>query len=179
LPVDLPAAVFVVLHVAPSSTSVLAEILDRRGRLPAAQARNGDPIAAGRVVVAAPDHHLLLAADGVVLDSGPKVNGHRPAVDSLFHSAAAAFGSRVIGVVLSGSRDDGAAGLAAIKAAGGVAMAQAPQDALYPSMPENAMLRVELDAVGSAAELGRLIGAATSNSTGGAGFAAAGDRRTA
>src|SRR5205085_971164 len=120
LPPDLSAAIFVVLHVAPSSTSVLADILDRAGSLPAAPASDGDAIAPGRILAAPPDHHLVLSGDRVILDHGPKENGHRPAVDPLFRSAAAAFGPRVIGVILSGTRDDGAAGLAAVKAAGGL-----------------------------------------------------------
>jgi two-component system, chemotaxis family, protein-glutamate methylesterase/glutaminase len=150
----------VVLHVAPDSTSVLAQILGRAGRLPAAQASDGDAIVSGRILVAAPDHHLLLSARGVHLDRGPKASGHRPAVDPLFRSAAAAFGPRVVGVVLSGTRDDGSAGLAAIKEAGGLAMAQSPDDALHPSMPRAAIDRVALDAVASTRELASLIEAA-------------------
>jgi two-component system, chemotaxis family, protein-glutamate methylesterase/glutaminase len=160
LPPDLSAAVFVVLHVAPGSTSVLAEILGRAGPLAARQARNGDRIVPGRILVAPPDHHLVLTSGGVTLDHGPKENGHRPAADPLFRSAAAAFGPRTIGVVLSGTRDDGSAGLAVIKAAGGMALAQAPDEALYPSMPQSAIDQVALDAVASCAELARLIASA-------------------
>jgi two-component system, chemotaxis family, protein-glutamate methylesterase/glutaminase len=157
LPADLPAAVFVVLHVAPSATSVLADILDRAGPLPAAQARDGDAIVAGRILVAPPDRHLVLMPTGVLLDHGPKENGHRPGIDPLFRSAAALFGGRVIGVVLSGTRDDGAAGLGVIKAAGGVAMVQDPTDALYSSMPRAAIAQVAVDAVAACPGLGRLI----------------------
>ncbi|MCW3064417.1 MAG: chemotaxis protein CheB [Solirubrobacterales bacterium] len=167
LPPDLDAAVFVVLHVAASSRSVLAEILARAGLVPAAPARPDDQIVAGRILVAPPDHHLLLDAGGVRLDHGPKENGHRPSVDALFRSAAAAFGPRVVGVVLSGSRDDGSAGLAAIKAAGGVAMAQSLEDALYPSMPRSASEHVDLDVVGSARELGLVIAAPERRPAGG------------
>jgi two-component system chemotaxis response regulator CheB len=156
-PADLPAAVFVVLHVAPSATSVLAGILDRASLLPAAQAHDGDAIVPGRILVAPPDRHLVLSPDGVVLDPGPKENGHRPAVDPLFRSAAASFEGRVIGVVLSGTRDDGSAGLGVIKAAGGVAMAQDPADALYPSMPRAAIEQVAVDAIAPCPELARLI----------------------
>jgi two-component system, chemotaxis family, protein-glutamate methylesterase/glutaminase len=157
LPTDLPAAVFVVLHVAPSATSVLADILDRAGPLPAAQARDGDAIVAGRILVAPPDHHLVLMPGGVLLDHGPKENGHRPGIDPLFRSAATSFGGRVIGVVLSGTRDDGAAGLGVIKATGGVAMVQDPTDALYSSMPRAAIARVTVDAVAPCLGLARLI----------------------
>src|SRR5262245_54562909 len=78
LPPDLSAAVFVGLHVAPGSTSVLAEILGRAGPLAARQARNGDRIVPGRILVAPPDHHLVLTSGEVTLDHGPKENGHRP-----------------------------------------------------------------------------------------------------
>jgi two-component system, chemotaxis family, protein-glutamate methylesterase/glutaminase len=159
LPADLPAAVFVVLHVASSATSVLGDILDRAGPLPAAQARDGDAVVPGRVLVAPPDRHLILSPAGVLLDPGPKENGHRPAVDPLFRSAAASFDGRVIGVVLSGTRDDGAAGLGVIKAAGGLAMAQEPAEALYPSMPRAAIEQVAVDAVAPCAELARIIAA--------------------
>ena len=165
LPSDLDAAVFVVLHVAPEGTSVLADILRRAGPLPAEQARQDDQVRPGRILVAPPDHHLRVARQGVLLDHGPRETGHRPAVDALFRSAAAAYGPRVIGVVLSGSRDDGASGLAAIKAAGGIAMAQSPQDALYPSMPQAAIDQVQMDAVGSCQELAALIGAAVGSSS--------------
>ena len=138
LPSDFPAAVFVVLHVPPTS-SVLPTILTRAGKLPAVHPHDREPIEHGRIYVAAPDYHLLLD-DGVVrLERGPRENGHRPAIDPLFRTAASCYGGRVTGVILSGSLDDGIIGLGAIKRSGGVAVVQDPSEATYPTMPASAV----------------------------------------
>jgi two-component system chemotaxis response regulator CheB len=78
------------------------------------------------------------------LDRGPKINQHRPAIDPLFQSAALAFGSRVVGVILTGFLDDGVSGLSAIKRQGGVTVVQDPKDAFAPWLPENALQNVKL-----------------------------------
>jgi two-component system chemotaxis response regulator CheB len=145
LPADLPAAVFVALHTSPHSPGLLPEIFNHRGPLPATNARDGEPVTRGRIYVAPPDHHLLLEAGRVRVTRGPKENRFRPAVDPLFRSAALAYGPRVVGVVLSGGLDDGAAGLWAVKVRGGVAIVQDPKEALYRSMPESAMRQVRVD----------------------------------
>lgn len=147
LPVDLPAAVFVVLHMAPHSPGVLGEILDRAGPLPCAQAVDGDPIRPGRVYVARPDFHLLLKPQLVRVVQGPRENSSRPAIDPLFRSAALAYGQRVIGVVLTGLLDDGTAGLYSIKQQGGLAVIQDPLDAMFGDMPRNALEKVAVDYV--------------------------------
>jgi two-component system chemotaxis response regulator CheB len=147
LPDDLPAAVCIVLHIAPASSSALAGILARAGRLPCHAATDGDELEHGRILVAPPDHHLLVEDGRVRLSAGPRENGHRPAVDALFRSAAIARDSAVIGVVLSGTRDDGSAGLAVIKSRGGAAVVQDPDDALYAGMPASAIAHVAIDAV--------------------------------
>ena len=145
LPVDYAAALFVVVHVAPDTPSVLHNILDRVTRLPVAVATPGARIRPGTVTIARPDLHLALEPDRIVVAHGPRENRHRPSIDVLFRSAAVAFGSRVTGVVLSGMLDDGAAGLWAIKHRGGTAVVQDPDDAEFPDMPRNAMQVTAVD----------------------------------
>ncbi|HEY0495740.1 MAG TPA: chemotaxis protein CheB [Kutzneria sp.] len=161
LPPDLPATVLVVLHMPSSGTSALPAILDRVGPLPVRRAAHGEPLLPGHVYTAIPDHHLLVI-DGVMgLSKGPTESGHRPAVDSLFRSAARVAGPRVIGVVLSGALDDGTAGLMSIVARGGAAVVQDPSEALYASMPENALREVPTAHVAPAAKLGEVVAALT------------------
>jgi two-component system chemotaxis response regulator CheB len=147
LPGDLPAAVMVVLHMPPGSASALPEILSRAGALPATHPRHNERIRQARIYVAPPDRHMVINDGRLRLVSGPRENGHRPAVDPLFRSAARFYGRRVVGVVLSGALDDGTAGLAAIKQKGGTAFAQDPDDALFDSMPRSAIEHVAVDEV--------------------------------
>jgi two-component system chemotaxis response regulator CheB len=142
-------------------TSALASILSRSGSLRAVTARNGVELEHGVVYVSPPDYHLLVDDDRVVLSGGATENGHRPAINALFRSAAVSAGPRAIGVQLSGNLDDGVAGLRAIVRRGGVAVVQSPSDALYPSMPENALQEVEVDHVLPAAAIGALLGKLT------------------
>lgn len=141
----LAAAVAVVLHIRPDAESVLPQILSRRGVLPAKHAVDGERWQAGTIYVAPPDHHLVVSGERFRLTRGPRVNGHRPAVDPLFRSAATQLGPRAIGVVLSGALDDGTAGMMAIERAGGVTIVQAPDDALHPAMPTNVLEHVRVD----------------------------------
>ena len=145
LPADLDAAVCVVLHISPRGTSRLAEVIRRPGGPPVKAAEHGERLLPGRVYVASPDRHLMVVGGKLVLGRGPAENFHRPAVDPLFRSAARAYGPRVAGVVLSGMLDDGTAGLAAVKACGGLAVVQDPEEAIFSDMPLNALRSVEVD----------------------------------
>jgi two-component system, chemotaxis family, protein-glutamate methylesterase/glutaminase len=158
LPPDLDAAVFVVLHLPRTAPSALTLILSRATSLPVSTAVDGDPIHPGRIYVAPVDHHLLLIQGRTRLSRGPTENGHRPAIDPLFRSAALAFSSRVIGVVLSGSRDDGAAGMAAIARSGGLTIVQDPDDAPHPSMPNAAIAAARIDHICPVGKIGPLLG---------------------
>ena len=147
LPGNLPAAVLITMHVASHATSILPSILERAGSLPCAHAVDGTPILKRRVYVAPPNRHLLMRLGRVALSLGPKENGSRPAVDAMFRAAAREYGRRVVGVVLSGTLDDGTAGLAAIRALGGLCLAQKPDTAMYRGMPQSAISAGVVDAV--------------------------------
>src|SRR5689334_2215146 len=147
-PAGLDAAIAVALHVPEESPSALPSILSRSGPLMASHAKDGEPLLHGRIYVARPGRHLLVKRKIIRSVNGPNENGHRPAIDPLFRSAGRAHGRRTIGVVLSGSLDDGTAGLFAIKQQGGAALVQDPTDALFSDMPENAIEHVAVDFVG-------------------------------
>ena len=157
LPRNIPAAIFVVMHVSASTESYLPRIISRHSKIPCAHALHGEPIQPGKIYVAPPDRHLLLEPDKVILGHGPKENRHRPAVDPLFRSAAQHFGSRVIGVILTGSLDDGTAGLQAVKRCGGIAVVQHPDEAVAPGMPMNAAQYVSVDHVVPLEKIGPLL----------------------
>jgi two-component system chemotaxis response regulator CheB len=158
LPRDLDAAVFVTLHVAPYSLGILPEILARAGELPASNAKDMEQFEPGHIYVAPPDHHLLVERTGHVrVTKGPRENRFRPAVDTLFRSAAYAYGPRVVGVVLTGWLDDGSAGLFAVKERGGTAVVQHPDDAFAPAMPLNAIKHVEVDHILPLKEIAPLL----------------------
>ncbi|MBV9314382.1 MAG: chemotaxis protein CheB [Pseudonocardia sp.] len=158
LPPDLAAAVLVVLHIPPRAPSALAHILDRAGPLRAHSARHGVRLLPGMIYVAPADHHLLVREGHLELSVGPAENGHRPAIDPLFRSVALSCGAGAIGVVLSGARDDGAAGLTAIVERGGQAVVQDPEEALHRSMPASALEHVASAHVLPASKIGALLG---------------------
>jgi two-component system chemotaxis response regulator CheB len=145
LPADMDVSIFIVWHMSPDVHGVLPTVLNRTSKLLAAHAYDGETIVPGRIYVAPPDHHLLIEKDKMRITRGPKENRFRPAVDPLFRSAAYAYGTQVIGVILSGALDDGTAGLWTIKHKGGLAVVQEPMDAEVPSMPESALREVKVD----------------------------------
>lgn len=147
LPINLQAALFVVVHFPPGGVSVLPQILNRVGHLPAHHARDGEAIQLGHIYVAPPNFHLFVRPHQVRLNRGPRENGHRPAIDTLFRSAAQSYGLRVVGVILTGMLDDGTAGLAVVKARGGIAIVQDPEEAMFDSMPRSAIANVAVDQV--------------------------------
>jgi two-component system chemotaxis response regulator CheB len=158
LPTDIPAAIFIVQHLAPEGTG--EALLHRLGRYAAFQcklATNGERFRAGRIYIAPPDNHLLLKDDQVLVTKGARENRSRPGIDPLFRSAAVAHGPHVIGVVLTGMLDDGTAGLTAIKKCGGVTVVQDPAEATYSAMPQSALANLRVDHCVRLAEMGPLL----------------------
>jgi two-component system chemotaxis response regulator CheB len=149
--------VFVVLHVSPEHPSALPSILSRAGPLPAAHASDGETIQHGRVYVAPPDQHLVIAREHVRLWQGPREDWVRPSINVLFRSAARTYGPSVVGVLLSGRLHDGTAGLMTVKARGGVTILQDPSDTLHPQMPLAAMAHAGADYVLPAAKIPPLL----------------------
>lgn len=136
---ELPAAIFIVQHITPKSSSLLDDILGQAGPMKAEFAGNGQEFQKSRIYIAPPDYHMILKDRRIYLTRGPKENHTRPSIDVLFRSAAVEGRSRVIGVLLSGMLDDGTVGLSAIKRCGGITVVQEPDEAPYPDMPRNAL----------------------------------------
>jgi two-component system chemotaxis response regulator CheB len=162
LPADLPAAVFVVLHMHDSGPSRLLEIVRRASSFPVKNAVDGERIEPGQAYFAVPGRYLMLQSGRIRLTGGPRDSHARPSINVLFRSAAHEYGRRVIGVVMTGMLDDGSAGLWAIKDRGGIAMVQSPDEAPYAQMPRNAARQVDVDhtlAIADMADvLTRLVG---------------------
>ena len=156
LPDTLSAPVLVVLHIG-AHRSELPDLLNSVGSIPAKHAEDGDSICAGNIYVAPPDRHMIVADGRLRLTRGPKENWARPAIDPLFKSAAEAYGSNVVGVILTGRLNDGTAGLFEIKRRGGIAIVQDPRDATYPEMPRSAAAHVALDYCVPLAEIPQLL----------------------
>jgi two-component system chemotaxis response regulator CheB len=165
LPADLPAAVLITTHIPAHVPSHLVDLLAARTPLPVSWATDGGPITPGHIYVAPPNHHLVLMEHGMRLGDGPRENMVRPAVDPLFRSAAYAFRERVVGVILTGRLNDGAAGLAAVKQCGGCTVVQHPLDSEAEEMPRAAMEATQVDYTSAASELGLLIDRLTREET--------------
>lgn len=158
LPAGLPASTFIVQHLTPdNSGEALARRLRRHKAFHAKLATEGERFRTGRAYIAPSDNHLLLKTATMLVRKGARENRSRPAVDPLFRSAAVAHGSRVIGVLLTGMQDDGAAGLIAIKRCGGVTVVQDPKDAAYPAMPQNALDKLDVDYSVPIAAMGQVL----------------------
>jgi len=153
LPANLPAAVFVVVHGAPQ----LMDLFSRQGRLSVCYPRDHEEIRHGMIYLPPVDHHLLLKGERVRVTRGPRENAWRPSINVLFRSAAVAGGSRVIGIVLSGSLDDGALGLAGIRRCGGITIIQDPAEATVPDMPQAAAAVTEIDHTLTVARIAELL----------------------
>lgn len=148
LPADLAASVFVVLHLPRSRTSLLAEIFGRVCALPVREVLDKDPVLPGTVYVAPPNYHLLLdRGPQLALSMDEPVEYSRPSITVLFESAAALYGPRLLGVILTGAGADGADGLAAVQRAGGRCVVQLPADASVAQMPASALQRTSADFV--------------------------------
>jgi two-component system chemotaxis response regulator CheB len=139
------AALFIVLHIPPDFKSHLPQLLSMQSPIPVHHAQDGGAIVPGNAYIAPPDRHLVLQQGQMHLVYGPKINHTRPAIDPLFESAASEYGSSAIGIILSGNLNDGTKGLMRIKEAGGLAVVQDPQDALFDSMPRSALRHVPVD----------------------------------
>ena len=140
LPAEYPLPVMIVVHIPPARENIIPALLQPRAALTLKEAEDKEPILPGHAYFAPPDYHLLVEQDKILsLSNEEPVLFSRPSVNVLFESAADAYGEGLIGVVLTGANDDGAAGLRAIAAAGGTALVQDPEDAYAPYMPESAI----------------------------------------
>jgi two-component system chemotaxis response regulator CheB len=157
LPPELPAAVFVVMHLSARTRSHLPELLQKATSMLVVQASEGTPIQKGTIYVTPPDRHLVLSEGHIHLSRGPKEGLQRPSINVAFRSAAAAYSDRVIGVLLSGMLDDGAAGIWEIGKRGGVTIVQDPAEAPFPSMPLNALNDAVVHHILTVSEIGSTL----------------------
>jgi two-component system, chemotaxis family, protein-glutamate methylesterase/glutaminase len=143
IPADFPASFVVVQHMPEGFTEMFARRLDECCALEVHEARSGDLLVAGRVLICPGNRHIMVRrmprGDMAVLSDGPPVNGHRPSADVLFHSAAQHFGLTAVGLLMTGMGEDGAEGLGALKAAGGMTIAQSEDTCVVSGMPRAAI----------------------------------------
>ncbi|WP_428232779.1 chemotaxis protein CheB [Flavobacterium sp.] len=159
LPKDFPAPLLIVQHISADATgNALLNVLNEKGKLKCVHAKEGNKIESGHIYFAPSDHHLMIEKNGTLLvTKGAQENRSRPAIDPLFRSAAASFGNRTIGILLTGYLDDGTAGLIAIQRCGGISIVQDPADADYPDMPKNALNQMKPDYCIPIAEMGSVL----------------------
>jgi two-component system chemotaxis response regulator CheB len=146
LPAELDAAIFVTVHISKNSMAdIIRQMFQKRSNLQCVIPQDGDKIKKGHVYIAPPDRHLFIEKGKILVTHGPHENRWRPSIDVLFRSAAAAYDSRVIGIILSGLMDDGTSGMGAIKRSGGITIVQEPAEAEFDDMPTNVINNVEVD----------------------------------
>jgi len=159
LPADAPP-VLVVLHVPRDRPSLLVEIFSAKCRVAVREAEDKEPIAPGTVYFAPADYHLLVEAGGTLaLSADEPVHHSRPSIDVLFESAADVYGTRLLGILLTGASDDGAQGLAGVRAGGGVTVVQDPTEAQVPRMVVAAIRRCAPDYVLSLERIAAMLAA--------------------
>ncbi len=145
IPGDFPASIVIVQHMPEGFTDMFARRLDECCALEVQEAKSGDLLLAGRVLICPGNRHMMVRrmprGEMVVLSDGPTINGHRPSVDVLFHSVAQEFALTAVGVLMTGMGDDGAEGLGAIKAAGGITIAQSEETCVVGGMPRAAIVK--------------------------------------
>lgn len=157
LPADFTKPIFIVQHFAAETFNYLPETLNRLGKRNAMYPANGTSIKPGNIYIAPPDYHMLIEGNQILVKKGPKENRSRPSIDVLFRSAAYTFGHSVIGIILTGRRDDGSSGMWSIKRMGGITVVQDPLDALHPGMPANILQYVDVDYVVPLAKISNLL----------------------
>ena len=157
LPVSFPSSIVVVQHLSPSHKSFMPDLLRRSTQLQIKQAEHGEIMLPGTVYIAPPDQHLLVGRGTLQLAHTQLVHFSRPSIDLLFESVAGTYGSRGMGVVLSGSGSDGAAGIRAIREAGGTTIAQKPDEAEFPPMPSAAVQTGCIDLVLPLEKIGQTL----------------------
>ena len=157
LPSSYRGIVTVVLHRSPHFESTLVNVLARGASLKVVEPRDGASLARGTIHLAPRDHHMTVDDGHVSLSRGPKEHFTRPAIDPLFRTIALTYGRRVVGVVLTGGGDDGVQGLNVIKARGGIAIVQKPDEATNPSMPLAALRHDHVDAAVSSADVAQVL----------------------
>ncbi len=157
-PKDFPAAVFIVNHMSADTTGeVLVNVLNDSSSLTCVHAKDEQAFRSGHIYLAPSDQHMLIVKGKILVTKGARENRSRPAIDPLFRSAAVAYGNRVIGIILTGYLDDGTSGMMAIKRCGGVCIAQDPEDASYPDMPQSVIANVGVDYCLPVSQMGALL----------------------
>lgn len=145
IPSDFPCCILVVQHMPEGFTEMFAKRLDECSALDVSEAKSGDLLLAGRVLICPGNRHMMVRrmprGDMAVLSDGQPVNGHRPSVDVLFHSVAQEFSLSTVGVLMTGMGEDGAEGLGVIKAAGGFTIAQSEETCVVSGMPRAAITK--------------------------------------